>query len=127
MPNTKNRKGAILILAAVAVAMLFITLPFVVEICILCNHPALCNGNPAKDPCTNADATVGVVVKVPLFDLVGAKSNGKYPVPKRMISGVSLDTVSNKGSEITGHFVRVVNEGAIGTKLGSPVRIALVQ
>lgn len=97
------------------------------NICILCNHPSLCNGNPPKYPCTKADGTVGVVVKVPLFDLVGSKSSGKYPVTIRMISGFSLDTVSNKGSEISGHFVRVVDEGAFGTKLGSLVRIVLVQ
>ena len=97
------------------------------NVCILCNHPSLCNGNPPTYPCTNADGSVGVSVKVVLFDLVGKKSSGKYPVTIRMISGFSLDQVSNKGSEITGHFIRATDEGAIGTKFGTLVRIVLVE
>jgi hypothetical protein len=97
------------------------------NVCTLCNQPTMCSGNPPTYSCVNPDGSVGVVVKVPLFDLVGAKSHGKYPVTIRMISGFSLDQVSNKGSEVTGHFVREIDDGAIGTKYGTLVRIVLVQ
>lgn len=97
------------------------------NVCILCNQPGMCSGNPPTYTCRKADGSAGVPVKVPLFDLVGPKSSGKYPVTIRMISGFTLDQVSNKGSEITGHFVRAIDEGAIGTKYGTLVRLVLVQ
>lgn len=96
------------------------------NICILCNHPSLCNGNPPDYPCTNADGSTGVAVKVILFDAVG-KTKGKFPATIRMIAGFSLDQVSDKGDVITGHFIRSTDEGAIGTKYGTLTRIVLVQ
>lgn len=97
------------------------------NVCILCNQPSMCNGNPPTYACMNADGSVGVVVKVPLFDAVGAKSSGKYPVTIRMIASFSVDQISDKGAQVTGHFVRAIDNGAIGTKYGTLVRLVLVQ
>ena len=83
--------------------------------------------SPPTYSCNNSAGSAGVVVKMPIFDLVRANASGKYPVTIRMIAGLSLDQVSNKGSEITGHFIRAIDDGAIGTRCGSLVLVALVQ
>jgi hypothetical protein len=85
----------------------------------------LCQPYYASGACGNGKGGLGIIIKAPLW-VTTDKVAGKTSVTVKMIGAFSLDTVT-ASAEVIGHFLRVTDDGAIGTTPGALVRVILVR
>jgi hypothetical protein len=85
----------------------------------------LCQPLYANGACGDGSGGIGLPIKVPLWTST-AKVKGKTSVTVKMVGSFMLDTVTSS-AQVIGHFVRIADEGAIGTTPGTLARVVLVK